>query len=274
MFKNKYKITSISTLIVIFLIAACSTEITYKVLSFVFDGVPDPNLTDTITQVDSIALIDSTEILVIAENTPLINIHQPYQTKDCNSCHDNSMTVDAQPGLCYSCHENYEENYAIIHGPVIGGYCTSCHDPHTSKFDNLLKKENEELCFHCHNSEQLALNDIHSIIENSNCSECHNPHGEENSFFLKDGTCYTCHDDFNNSFKHLHGPVASGFCNSCHDTHSSESEYKLLLSGQDLCLKCHNKEQVFRNENHDGIEGFDCTECHNPHGGENKYILN
>ncbi|MCF6364765.1 MAG: hypothetical protein L3J35_01040 [Bacteroidales bacterium] len=269
-YKNKIKL---SIFLFVLLIAACSTETTYKVLSFVFDGVPDPDYDNTTNRLDSVVQIDSTGILDIAENIPTINIHQPYKTKSCNSCHDNSMATEKQPGLCYSCHESFEDNYAVVHGPALSE-CTSCHNPHQSKFDKLVKRENEELCFYCHSSEQLAYNDVHSLIDNSNCTECHNPHGEENKFFLKEGTCYKCHDDFNDTYKHLHGPVDSGFCNSCHDNHSSEKEYKLLLTGQEMCLKCHNKSSVFKNENHEGIEDFDCTECHNPHGGDNRYILN
>ena len=257
-------------------VAACSPETRYKVLSFVFDGVPDQDFLGNIALNDSIYQVDSTEILVIAKNQNIQKnyIHQPYLEKDCKSCHDNTKGLVAQPELCYTCHENFEDDYKIIHGPVAGGYCTSCHDPHKSKITSLLKRENEALCSHCHDPIQLASNDLHSIIEITNCTECHNPHGEENTFLLKDGTCYLCHEDFSEKYAYLHGPVGGGFCNSCHETHMSDSEHKLSLKGQSLCLKCHNTESVFKNENHEGTEEYDCMECHNPHGGEDKFILN
>ena len=168
-------------------VAACSPETRYKVLSFVFDGVPDYEFSEIITLNDSTASVDSTEILDLSENliAQTDYIHQPYFEKDCKSCHDNTKKIIAQPELCYTCHENFEDDYKIIHGSVAGGYCTSCHDPHKSKIISLLKRENEDLCSYCHDPIQLVSHDLHSIIEIANCTECHNPHGGENRFFTK-----------------------------------------------------------------------------------------
>ncbi len=261
----------------ILLITACSPETRYNVLSFIFDGVPDPNLTNINPLNDSVNKADSTKILNIASNTvkPEFTFHQPYIDKDCNACHNNNMgqVLETQPKLCYTCHDNFEDTYTNIHGPTAGGYCTSCHNPHKSKLPKLLTRKGKDLCLFCHDP-KISDNDIHSIVETSDCTSCHNPHGEDNTFFLVNGSCYKCHDNFSEKYKFLHGPVAGGFCNSCHDTHNSESDYKLLLSGQSLCYKCHNKQSILKNENHDGIEDTNCTECHNPHGGDDKYLFN
>ncbi len=274
---QKYQKFIFSLLIMIVLFfTACSIQTRYEVLSFIFDGVPDPNNSENIEIKDS-AVIDSTKILNIAANInkPKTYFHPPYQERSCNSCHNNNtgQVLMPQPGLCYSCHENFEDNYSVIHGPVAGGYCTACHNPHKSKLQNLLLKKGKALCFNCHNP-QIADNDIHSVAETSNCTSCHNPHGEENTYLLKKGSCYVCHDDFSKTYKYLHGPVSNGLCNACHATHNSKTEYKLLLSGQNLCFKCHIKKSVLKNENHEGIGDADCIECHNPHGGDDKYILN
>ncbi len=270
---KKY-ILCLITLFVLFM-TACSPETSYKILSFVFDGVPDPNLAQNTDSTNSVRP-DSTEILLIADKAkPQIYFHPPYKDKDCSSCHNNNMGQVSvrQPDLCYVCHENFENQYTNVHGPVAGGYCTSCHNPHKSKLPNLLVNSGSDLCFKCHDS-QIIENDIHAVAETSDCLSCHNPHGENNSVLTKNGTCYKCHENFSDKYKYLHGPVAGGFCYSCHDTHSSKSDYKLLLTGQNLCYKCHNKKSVLKNENHEGIDDINCIECHNPHGGDDKYLFN
>ena len=275
---QKYKNILRLVILLVLFTAACSPESRYKVLSFIFDGVPEPDFSDNIAEVnDSVLTSDSTNILNIAENNKTkVFFHQPYLDKDCNSCHSNNdmgQKIKTQPELCYTCHENFEDEYAVIHGPVAGGYCTDCHDPHKSKFPELMLREGKDICLKCHDP-QIVESDIHSLVEINECVSCHNPHGEENTFLLKKGSCYVCHDNFSEKYKYLHGPVAGGFCNSCHDTHSSESEYKLLLTGQKLCYKCHTEKAVLGNENHEGIDDVNCTECHNPHGGDDKYLFN
>jgi len=269
--KRRYLVLLISAFIIF--IVSCSKEANYKVLSFLFDGVPDPNLTDEL--IDTIEVGDTT-LIADTNNLHEIYVHSPYGLKECNTCHSDEIgvLVENQPSLCYSCHTDYRQILGELHGPVAAGTCTACHDPHKSKYENLIIKDRSDICFHCHDQEMLVTNDVHSLIESSSCIECHDPHGEENKYYLKNGACFECHDNYNDSYAYLHGPVGSGFCNSCHDMHSSQADYKLVLSGQELCFKCHKKGQVLENENHEGTEDFDCIECHNPHGGEDKYILN
>ena len=171
------------------LFIGCSPEFHYKVLSFFFDGVPDPNKTEITVTNDSLIQIDSTRIKEISGRVlkPQFIIHPPYREKECAGCHDqNSMgkLLLPQPGLCYQCHEDFNETYSLLHGPVAGGYCTSCHSPHMAKLEKLLLRSGQQLCLHCHNSARIFKNEIHEDIEDTNCTECHNPHGGEDRYIL------------------------------------------------------------------------------------------
>jgi predicted CXXCH cytochrome family protein len=264
-------------LMVFLIMGACTSEKSYKVLTFFFDGVPERFFSGDSIQSDTILNMDSTVVQTNPSGNHLPNLflHQPYANKECNTCHNSGMgqVLMKQPQLCYSCHRNYENDYASVHGPVASGYCTTCHNPHKSEIDHLLVREDPDICLHCHDIKQVENNPIHQISDLSSCTECHDPHGEENTYLLKIESCYTCHEDYSKSFTYVHGPVAGGFCNSCHGSHTSESEYKLLYQGQDLCYKCHQKENVLKNDYHEDSKEFNCLECHHPHGGEDRLLL-
>ncbi len=130
-------------------------------------------------------------------------VHMPYQDKSCDPCHSkmtesylkipNSYT--AQNEICFSCHTETlnEFNKPYKHLPAVEN-CTSCHDPHQSEFEYLLKKESKTLCLSCHESD-LKGNKIHSKLEKT-CIECHTPHASEYELLLKRGgheVCLLCH---------------------------------------------------------------------------------
>ena len=265
-------------IILVSVFGGCSSISHNKVLSFFFDGVSDPNYKELNAVNDSLSQLDSTGIAEVTERVPKpqFTYHPPYRDKECSSCHDKSSMGKfrkPQPGLCYTCHRNFNETYDFLHGPVAAGYCASCHNQHLSKSDKLLLYKDRQLCFHCHNETIVITNKFHEKIEDANCTKCHDPHGGESRFIVKPGVCNECHENFNKTYDYIHGPVAGGYCTSCHGPHKSKSEILLLRSGQQLCLHCHNVILVFKNEIHSNTKDAKCTECHNPHGGTDKSIL-
>lgn len=163
----------------------------YKAISFFFDGVPDP-ATDSLIIPENV-LLNLGDSMVLAYDTSAtktirITYHDPYKFKGCSSCHDiNSVgkMIEEEPTLCYQCHENFTSSYKFIHGPVAGGFCTSCHDPHQSKGIFLLKEPIHDLCLFCHLRENISPGEGHNIRDKSACNECHNPHGGTNRLMLK-----------------------------------------------------------------------------------------
>lgn len=271
-FGKKLAILIFSSVVFISLLfVGCTPERKFQVLSFFFDGVPNPNAKTTVITVSS----DSVP-LVAAAVKPEFYTHKPYNDEKCQSCHESGFSnslIKPIPELCYTCHDNFNTKYPVLHGPVAFGNCRACHHPHEAKIEKLLIREGQQLCLFCHEAKDILTNKMHSKIGNKNCTDCHNPHGGENRIMLNAGTCTSCHDDFNKKYNFVHGPVASGNCSMCHGSHSSAKPKLLLQESPQLCLSCHDEKQVLKNAAHSKIGKKNCTECHNPHGGEDHFIL-
>ncbi|WP_289053996.1 cytochrome c3 family protein [Carboxylicivirga marina] len=169
-------------------VIGCSPENKYKVLSTFFDGVPVPT-TGVIKRVDTVHGPSYNELFLNQKRLENMELkrHAPYDAKECNMCHiPNSMgkLIMEQPNLCYQCHENYNDRYKYIHGPVAAGYCNSCHDPHQSRLNNLNTRDGQDLCMYCHIEKDVFGNENHSDIVDFHCTECHNPHGGEERFMF------------------------------------------------------------------------------------------
>ncbi len=272
--------TLFSYLIIVVFIAIgfvrCSPEKQFRTLSFFFDGVPDPSLKPKqVTNPDYADSLSQVTFLANAKNTDGF-IHRPYGENKCTSCHANGFSnalIKPMPELCYTCHDDFNNRYQTLHGPVASGNCMGCHDQHESKFDKLLRRDGQDLCLVCHEAKQVLANKVHKTIEKTSCLECHNPHGGTNRGFLNQGVCYKCHENFNAKYNVLHGPVASGNCTACHGLHNSQTAKLLTRESQEICLFCHNPEQVFKNVAHKDAQKKECTACHNPHGGEDRFVL-
>ena len=172
------------------LIINCCSPLTGKsLLTFFFDGVPGTESTDSENENipdQSVDTVTSSAISRAANRTAML-VHYPYQEKECGACHNqNSLgeMVEQEPGLCYLCHEDFGTLFKTIHGPVAGGYCTACHNPHMAENEHLLRFTGQELCFYCHRSTAVLKNEIHMDLDGMNCTDCHNPHGGEDRYIL------------------------------------------------------------------------------------------
>lgn len=174
----------------VILLSQCSPHAGKSVLRFFFDGVPES---------DSIVLVETERVDILSDsglfamdvhvsNDPKGFTHYPYGENECAFCHNEQslgQMVEPQPGLCYSCHEDLSGNYKYLHGPVAGGYCTACHDPHRSEHEHLLKLTGEGLCFYCHREESVLKNEMHQDLEGMRCSDCHNAHGGDDKYIFQ-----------------------------------------------------------------------------------------
>jgi predicted CXXCH cytochrome family protein len=168
---------------------SCSPRASRNILTFFFDGVPPIDTIPSDTSVKKTVEISTAEefsATPFALDADYI-IHYPYKEKECLSCHDEnskSEIIMPQPQLCYTCHDDFSTIYKKVHGPVAGGYCTSCHNPHLSKEKKLLIRTGQQLCLYCHDSNAVLANEVHKDISDSDCTMCHNPHGGEDRFIL------------------------------------------------------------------------------------------
>lgn len=177
------------TVFTVLILSQCSPRASRNLLTFFFDGAPlqDSSLA---TGADPLTVLqDSANYLADTEPTAVETMvnHYPYQEGDCRICHDPvspAMLVEPEPGLCYLCHEDFNEQYNYLHGPVAGGYCTACHNPHRSENSGLTRFTGQQQCIGCHLPEQMERSEMHQDLEGMSCTDCHNPHGGEDRFIL------------------------------------------------------------------------------------------
>lgn len=156
-----------------------SPEERYKVLSFFFDGVPDPNASK-VSETDEFG-----ERTTVARTG---SVHKPFAENKCDACHASATgkfedfdKVDVS--ACAKCHQETRTQYAYMHGPVATGECRLCHSPHESSVKFLMNDASPALCVSCHDAEFLPQNIDHEISRD--CLECHVGHGGEKRMLLR-----------------------------------------------------------------------------------------
>jgi len=172
------------------LFSRCSPHAGKSVLHFFFDGVPESDSVMTAVRpgADTLSGTGDNAMEAIVSQIPEEFMHYPYQEQECASCHNElslGSMVEPQPGLCYICHEDLALSYNYLHGPVAGGYCTTCHDPHRAEHEHLLKMEGDALCFFCHQKTSVLSNEMHQDLEGMSCMDCHNPHGGDDKYIFQ-----------------------------------------------------------------------------------------
>ena len=97
--------------------AGCSPRKRYQVLSFFFDGVPNPDA----PRGPAGAARRS------ARGNQTLYVHKPFAEEKCNSCHLNSEDIftraNIRPNACLDCHAAVQTEHAQMHGPVVNTLC-------------------------------------------------------------------------------------------------------------------------------------------------------
>jgi predicted CXXCH cytochrome family protein len=174
------------SLALLFLVS-CTAETRHRVLTTLFDGVDDPE--KKAAPAGQVQAEAPGELPAAAPVTAVVtSAHPSFAEKMCADCHEVDQgyrLTEPQPQLCFSCHEDPAEQFAVLHGPVAGGYCTECHSPHRANAEKLLLRTGRDMCLHCHESADVLKNEVHEDIEDTDCMECHNPHGGDDRFLMQ-----------------------------------------------------------------------------------------
>lgn len=154
---------------------SCSSQKNYKVLSFFFDGVPDPNAPAVAEGSDQASNGNAPKMLAI--------VHKPYAEGKCNECHEGDTSKfesfkKLSSDICLKCHPRVPDMYPVMHGPVSAGECLLCHNPHESSVKGMLNDDAPAVCMQCHLSEFLPQDEEHGDLKRS-CLECHVAHGSD-----------------------------------------------------------------------------------------------
>jgi predicted CXXCH cytochrome family protein len=181
------------------------------------------------------------------------NLHSPYEDGECEACHGEDGSVQADMTVCFDCHD--EDEYKNVHNAGRTGddlaqidVCMDCHSPHAGH-DNMFRRGSDlETCVQCHDRADFTRQTVHAALEEG-CSACHDPHQNNfaalNSASLND-LCATCHEE---AMTHAH-PIGAEHkdprnglpltCSSCHEPHSSDHEHMLTFDHRrNLCVQCH-----------------------------------
>jgi predicted CXXCH cytochrome family protein len=160
----------------------CSPKKHYKVLSFFFDGVPDPNAPAR----GAPGQLDATGRVIMASV-----MHKPYQENRCDACHTSQNAFEnlstPTEESCLKCHDKVKEPWTFLHGPVAATQCLWCHDPHRSTVPSLLRHPAGKLCRECHTQELLDPGVPEHVDLTADCLQCHYGHGGNDRNFLKPG---------------------------------------------------------------------------------------
>ncbi len=159
--------------------SGCAVEKNYKLLSFFFDGVPDPSKSRATPSGPLGGIADP-------KSSPTYSAHKPYVQEQCSDCHAGRLQMSRKDSsICLKCHANQTSQYERMHGPVAAAACLWCHSPHESAFAKLLKGEARLVCGQCHEPERLTITRApeHADAARS-CLECHSGHGGTRPFML------------------------------------------------------------------------------------------
>jgi len=224
------------------------------------------------------------------------SVHPPVAGGMCESCHAVAVdptTKTKHPGgkvitlvqqgadLCGMCHEP-KGTKKVVHAPILGGDCTSCHDPHQSPNKGMLKAPMPDLCFQCHDESMRNQVHMHPPVAGGDCSGCHDNHQSDYSARLvQEGNalCFMCHPDKEEGIKKrrsVHFPVQAS-CVQCHNPHGSGSPAMLSAPVPDLCANCHPNEVLLRRRaitKHAPMsDKKSCRNCHDPHYSNQSKLL-
>ena len=109
----------------------------------------------------------------------------------CNDCHDphrgdaiigGGMNLVSVSDTCLKCHSSQRGPFVFEH-EALRDNCTTCHNPHGTVNDKMLKARNQTLCLQCHFQQQTVTGQL--LIG-----------GRDHAAFVQRGTCWSagCHE--------------------------------------------------------------------------------
>lgn len=159
-------------------LVGCDPAERYRVLSFVFDGVPPPAAPEAPKEEGPGGPSRRAGVR--------FGDHGPFAAKYCQGCHEstaNNALLLPREQLCFKCHDlKMDKRY--VHGPLASGGCTACHNPHGSTFRYLLVSESDDFCLQCHERAAVLAGAAHAGVEEP-CTTCHDAHMSDKQYLLK-----------------------------------------------------------------------------------------
>jgi predicted CXXCH cytochrome family protein len=161
---------------------ACSAGTRHRVLSFFFDGVPEPGA--TAAPEPTMARLMTTpgpgEDSALEREIHWTSVHEPYAQGACEACHRGEITeavVALNDVQCLRCHSSEVRSETWDHAPAALGLCSLCHVAHVSMHPALQSQAQPALCITCHADPTLMTTvEAHRGLGEQRCTACHDPH--------------------------------------------------------------------------------------------------
>lgn len=225
----------------------------------------------------------------------------PPEKQGCEACHGpgskhygdpeqiinpEKLKPDKGSDICLKCHQYFLTKDQWFHTRHAKSdlSCMTCHDPHSVKYEYMLKKDEIFLCYSCHPQvkNEFLQNSKHPLkpVQTKRvgiglmCTSCHDPMRSPFRGMTKEeknALCITCHADKDGPFLFAHPAVfdeTGDGCLSCHSPHGSTNKNLLRFTGRGLCLQCHTD----RFNHRTGITCYTAG-CHSQIHGSNDSIL-
>lgn len=155
-----------------------------------------------------------------------------HESRDvaCTDCHTvmtrvsvrGQLKTEREAETCYQCHKDRRmQAQRSSHMPLREGKmtCTSCHNPHGSANDAMLKQVSvNDNCYQCHAEKRGPFLWEHPPVR-ENCLNCHEAHGSNLEYLLKvqrPRLCQDCHSIGHPSQSPLVNTAFNRSCNNCH----------------------------------------------------------
>lgn len=166
----------------------------------------------------------------------------------CSDCHNPMAEISSDALLqsshpdrvCFDCHPRERMEFRKrSHMPLHEGKirCTSCHDPHGSVTDPLLRADSvNQLCEQCHAEKRGPFLWEHAPVRES-CLNCHRPHGSNHPSLLARPEAFLCQQCHNGvafqSFSHPNDALGRADL-----AFGSSPDERLIVRG---CVNCHSR---------------------------------
>jgi len=129
-------------------------------------------------------------------------VHPPV-LEGCGTCHEGAfdgLKKSGKSSLCLTCHDRVGKSAASAtyhHAALEMAPCTTCHNPHASAQEHLVKAPSGRECLGCHDDMGSGPDEVaHGVITLIGCRACHEPHGGSRKHLLRaepDVLCLSCH---------------------------------------------------------------------------------
>ena len=198
-----------------------------------------------------------------------------FLKRQCGTCHQphysayDNLLISKEEDLCLSCHGKQKETTnttsksakdiaaelkkTFVHAPVAKGECSVCHDPHGSKYQQLLTgpypdtfyapfdPEIYGLCFKCHDQSLLTEKTTDKATNFRNGNQ--NLHYLHAAISRKGRTCETCHQPHASD-----GPKLISRTGTHFGEWQMPISFALTTNGGTCMPGCHRKMEYDRNQ--------------------------